>query len=77
MLQKVINRMEKQGIKLEITKEARDCIVENGKDDKYGARPLRRTIQNMVEDKIAERILEGNVSNKILLSAKNGKIIFE
>ncbi len=77
MLQKVINRMEKQGIKLEITKGARDCIVENGKDDKYGARPLRRTIQNMVEDKIAERILEGNVSNKILLSAKDGKIIFE
>lgn len=77
MLQKIVNRMRVQGIELEITQEAKSLIVENGRDDKYGARPLRRTIQNMVEDKIAEKILEGHVKEKILLDAENGKVVLK
>ena len=39
----------------------KDFLVEKGYDEKYGARPLRRTIQNLVEDKLAEAVLEGRV----------------
>jgi len=59
LLEKVIERIKKQGIEVEITENAKKIIIENGSDYKYGARPLRRTIQNLVEDKVAEKILEG------------------
>jgi len=48
----VIERIKKQGIEVEITENAKKIIIENGSDYKYGARPLRRTIQNLVEDKV-------------------------
>ena len=77
MLQKVVQRMEKQGIGLEITKNAREWICQKGTDYKYGARPLRRTIQTFVEDKVAEEILTGNQSQseKMVLDEENGKIV--
>lgn len=77
MLQKVIERMKKQDIELEITKQAREIITQNGTDYKYGARPLRRTIQSLVEDKIAERILEGNLGDKrkIILDGEEKEIV--
>ena len=59
MMDKVIARMKNQGVELQITNQARKMIVEKGKDEKYGARPLRRVIQNLVEDTVAEAILDG------------------
>ena len=61
MLKQVIKRMELQNIKLEIEESVKDKIIEKGIDINYGARPLKRTIQNMIEDKIAEAILDGKV----------------
>ena len=61
MLKQVTKRMELQNIKLEIEDAVKDKIIEKGIDINYGARPLKRTIQNMVEDKIAEAILEEKV----------------
>lgn len=77
MLEKVINRMKKQGIALEITDSVREIIIEKGIDYKYGARPLRRAIQNLVEDKVAEIILEEDLKGKrkIVLEEENGKIV--
>ncbi len=49
-------------LELEITLQAKLRIIENGYDEKYGARPLRRAIQTMVEDEIAESVLSGNIS---------------
>ncbi len=49
--------------------------MKNGTDDKYGARPLRRMIQNMVEDPVAEKILEGNLDEKIVVDSEDEKII--
>ena len=46
---------------LEVTDGAREYLIEKGYDEKYGARPLRRTIQNLLEDKLAEEILDGRV----------------
>ncbi len=77
MLAKVIKRMEKQGITLEVTEEACRNIVESGADDKYGARPLRRTIQNLVENPVADRILEGSANTKIIVDSEEGKIILK
>ncbi len=76
LLEKVIERIKKQGIEVEITENAKKIIIENGSDYKYGARPLRRTIQNLVEDKVAERILEGNFEQdkKIILDGEKEEI---
>ncbi|MCI9359664.1 MAG: ATP-dependent Clp protease ATP-binding subunit [Hungatella sp.] len=58
-----INRRTRQqmGITLHVSEEGRDFLIEKGYDEKYGARPLRRTIQNQLEDKLAEKILDGAV----------------
>ena len=77
MLKQVIKRMEVQNIKIKIDDKVKDKIMEEGTDANYGARPLKRTIQNLLEDKIAEAILDGKISKdkevKIGLN-KNGKI---
>lgn len=60
---KAINKrtMEQMGITLHVSEEGQDFLIEKGYDEKYGARPLRRTIQNQLEDKLAEKILDGDV----------------
>ena len=62
MLKQVIKRMEVQNIKIKINDKVKDKIIEEGTDANYGARPLKRTIQNLLEDKIAEAILDGKIS---------------
>ena len=62
MLKQVIKRMEVQNIKIKIDDDVKDKIIEEGTDANYGARPLKRTIQNLLEDKIAEAILDGKIS---------------
>ena len=52
-------QLRAQQIDLEITQEAKDHIIKLGYDVDYGARPLRRVIQNMVEDQLAEALLLG------------------
>ena len=54
-------RLQNKKITLTLTTKARDYIVENSYDEKYGARPLKRTIQNLLEDQLAEAVLEGTV----------------
>ncbi len=61
MLKQVIKRMEVQNIKIKIEDAVKDKIIEKGIDANYGARPLKRTIQNLLEDKIAEAILDGKI----------------
>jgi ATP-dependent Clp protease ATP-binding subunit ClpC len=55
----VRDQLKAQQIELEITQEAKDHIIKLGFDVDYGARPLRRVIQNMVEDQLAEALLMG------------------
>lgn len=54
-------RIEEMGYKLELTDEAKDFIAEKGYDKQFGARPLKRAIQNYLEDEIAEVILAGEI----------------
>jgi ATP-dependent Clp protease ATP-binding subunit ClpC len=62
LLARVREQLHSQQIELEITQAAKDHIIELGYDLDYGARPLRRVIQNMVEDQLAEALLMGQFS---------------
>ena len=77
MLKTVQNRMLNQNIKFEVDESAKELIAKEGTDLNYGARPLRRAIQNLIEDKIAEGILNNEIKpkKKVLLSAKGDTII--
>lgn len=79
MLNTVQKRLKEQNIKIEIDDNAKELIAKNGIDENYGARPLRRAIQNMIEDKIAEAILDGKIlPNKLAkITAKDDKIVIE
>jgi len=59
MLTSVSQQLAEREIKLEVTDAAKDFIGEQGYDETFGARPLRRAIQNMVEDKLSEVVLRG------------------
>jgi ATP-dependent Clp protease ATP-binding subunit ClpC len=59
MLARVRDQLRAQQMSLEVTQEAKDHIIKLGYDVAYGARPLRRVIQNMVEDVLAEHLLLG------------------
>ena len=79
MLKQVEKRMEEQNINIEIDKSVKELISKKGIDTNYGARPLRRAIQSMLEDKIAESILDGVVKpgSKAKAVAKDDKIEIE
>ncbi|MCR5516777.1 MAG: ATP-dependent Clp protease ATP-binding subunit [Lachnospira sp.] len=70
--------MEQMKLSIELDDEARQWLANKGYDQKYGARPLRRTIQNEIEDELAERILEGKISygNKVKVTVKEDKLNF-
>ena len=62
MLNFINKRLKEQlNLSLELTEDAKEYIVTKGFDEKYGARPLKRAIQNCIEDKLAEEILEGKI----------------
>ena len=61
MLNEVKNRLKTQKYEIEFEPQVKELIASKGIDKAYGARPLRRTIQNLVEDKLAESILDGKV----------------
>ena len=77
MLERVAEKMIKQNVYIEIDNSAKDFIERQGFDNNFGARPLRRTIQNFIEDKLAESILGGIAkdNNKIMISEKDNEIV--
>ncbi|WP_053957654.1 ATP-dependent Clp protease ATP-binding subunit [Inediibacterium massiliense] len=79
MLKEVIEEAREKNIGVVVSQEVKDFILKKGYDEKYGARPLRRTIQRYIEDEIAEQYLERKFEEgdciEILL--KEGKIILQ
>ena len=59
MLRTVTEQLAEKGIKLEVTEAAKDFLGEKGYDEAFGARPLRRAIQDRVEDKLSDSLLRG------------------
>ncbi len=64
---KVSKRLKEHGLKIEVTEEARELLLAKGTDEKFGARPLRRTITNMIEDPLADDILRNKYAGKSLV----------
>lgn len=77
MLNGVIKRLKEQRIIIELEPEVKQIIAQKGIDKAFGARPLRRTIQSLLEDRLAEEILDGKLEkNKLVkIGVENGKII--
>lgn len=79
MLNTVEKRTRQQmSIRLNAGDDVKEFLIEKGYDEKYGARPLRRTIQNLIEDKLAEEILEGRVreGDSVKITVKEGQLKF-
>ncbi|MBR1803036.1 MAG: ATP-dependent Clp protease ATP-binding subunit [Clostridia bacterium] len=79
MLAQVAKRLKEQAINLEIDSTVKKLIAKKGVDTNYGARPLKRAIQNVLEDKIAEEILDGHIkpNKKVKVVAEDDKIVVE
>ncbi|MFO7459455.1 MAG: hypothetical protein R6X07_02445, partial [Desulfatiglandales bacterium] len=72
-------RLEGSKIKLDLTEKARDHLAETGFDPVYGARPLKRAIQQLIQDPMAVKILEGSIKegDQVKVDARNGKVVFD
>lgn len=66
-LKKVTKRLVEHGLKIEISDEAKEFLIEKGTNADFGARPLRRAIEQHVEDPLSEEILRGNFKGKDLI----------
>ena len=79
MINETLERLETKKINLEVEDNVKNLIIDKGTDYIYGARPLRRAMQNILEDKIAEEILDGNLKEgdkaKMILEDEKIKIV--
>ncbi|MDY2714719.1 MAG: ATP-dependent Clp protease ATP-binding subunit [Candidatus Borkfalkiaceae bacterium] len=78
MLAKLRSRLAESGITLKVAQSATDLIINEGYDETYGARPLRRAIQRRIEDMLSEEIISGRIirGDEITVYADDGKISY-
>ncbi len=78
MVDEIRDRLKEQDIKLEITKKAREHLIDEGFDEKFGARPLRRVLQKKIEDPLSLEILKGRFGkgDTVVVDYKNDGITF-
>lgn len=78
MLKTLENRLDKMNIKISFTDNAISEIADKGFDENYGARPLRRAIQNEIEDPLSEQMLEGKVKDGAVVTCdfSDGQVTF-
>ena len=76
MLGELAEELFKKNMVLEVSQAARELVLDKGYDEKFGARPLRRTIEKYIQNPIAEAVIRGEVAkhSKILVDAENGEI---
>ena len=79
MFRALVKRLDERDIKVEVTKEAKDFVVSSGYDLEYGARPLRRTINRLVEDKLSEKIINGEIlpMDRVVIGCDGKELTFE
>ena len=75
MLNNVAKLLKEQGIKLTVDENAKDLVAKKGTDKTFGARPLKRAIQTMVEDKIAEAMLDGKIKKEAKVTVQDDEIV--
>jgi len=78
-LARLRRRLAERGLELELTDEAKELVAEVGWDPTYGARPLKRALQRLVENPLALRLLEGEFEegDTVLVDARTGELVFE
>ena len=71
-------RLEGNKITLTLTDRAREFLAKTGFDPVYGARPLKRTIQHMIQDPLAVKILDGSVKDgdRVTVDVEKGEVVF-
>ena len=79
MLKDTLVALKEKDIQMDVTKKAKDFILEKGTDIKFGARPLRRAIQRYLEDELSEMILKGELldGQTVNVDFANDKLKFE
>jgi ATP-dependent Clp protease ATP-binding subunit ClpB len=77
-LERLRDRLAERGITLELTEPAKEALAEAGWDPAYGARPLKRAIQRLVENPLALRLLEGDFADgdTVKVDAEGGELVF-
>jgi ATP-dependent Clp protease ATP-binding subunit ClpC len=77
MINNLADRLKQNNITIEVTDEAKMLLAKKGFDQTYGARPLRRSIQSLVEDRLAEEMLEGRISagDKVRIDTKDDDLV--
>ncbi len=77
-VEKVLARLRRKNLRLELDDKAKDFLVEKGYDPQYGARPMRRSVERFLEDPLAEEILKGSLheGEAILVTVGNDKLVF-
>jgi ATP-dependent Clp protease ATP-binding subunit ClpB len=77
-LTRLRSRLAERGLALELTDAAKEAIADAGWDPAYGARPLKRAIQRLLENPLARRLLEGDFGDgdTIMVDAQNGELVF-
>jgi ATP-dependent Clp protease ATP-binding subunit ClpC len=78
MLAEVRSHLEPRGIHLSFTPAAKDALVNEGYSPEYGARPLRRVIQRLVEDRLSDEIISGRIKDgqEVTVDAGEGTLVF-
>jgi len=79
MIKEVAEEVKEKGMTIDISHEVKDFVLEKGYDEKYGARPLRRTIQKYIEDEISEYYLQGKIKegSHIKVVLENNKVVIK
>jgi ATP-dependent Clp protease ATP-binding subunit ClpC len=79
LLKRVREQLKSKDVEIELTDAAKELLAEKGYDPALGARPLRRTIQRLVEDPLSEKLLwkEFKAGETIIVEARDGEIVFE
>ena len=79
MISNINKRLSRSGLELKLTSRALDYIVKRGTNLQFGARPLKRYIQQEVEDRIAEKILLGQIENtgSVIIDCENDELTFK
>jgi ATP-dependent Clp protease ATP-binding subunit ClpB len=78
-LRRLEARLADRGIQIEVTEDAKEFLAEAGWDPTYGARPLKRALQRLVENPLAMRLLEGGIAegDTVIVDARDGELVFE
>jgi ATP-dependent Clp protease ATP-binding subunit ClpB len=78
-LTRLRERLAQRGLGLELTDEAKELVAEAGWDPTYGARPLKRALQRLIENPLALRLLEGDFGegDTVRVEARDGDLVFE